>query len=129
MFKLFAGIIFFIISTFVIIVIRIFNIKIPRKLDPHDPMVLLYEILPIILYSVITTLIAYLIYKKIKDNIKNKKSIIYVYLISQLICIFTFTLILETFKFSVNFIIGVAIFIVIQYFIIIFFYKIQAYDD
>jgi hypothetical protein len=66
----------YILFTIIFISIQIFKIN---MLDPHDPKVLIFEFLPVIILIVISMIIGIKIY----DKIKNKKYIIPVFFLSQ----------------------------------------------
>jgi len=63
--------VFNILITIILILIKVLNINIHRY-DPHDPKVLIFEFLPIIMFLLITLIIGLKIFRKIK----NKKYII-----------------------------------------------------
>jgi hypothetical protein len=83
--------VFYILITIILIIIKVLNINIHRY-DPHDPKVLIFEFLPIIMFSLITLIIGLKIFKKIK----NKKYIIPIFFLSQAIFGMTFPIFFET---------------------------------
>jgi hypothetical protein len=88
--KLVSFTVFYILITIILILIKIFNINIHRY-DPHDPKVLIFEFLPIIIFSLITLIIGIKIFRKIK----NKKYIIPIFFLSQALFGMTFTIFFE----------------------------------
>ena len=82
--KLIVGIILFTLIIFMIIINKTFGISVPNSgIDEHDPMIILVEILPIIIFSAILVFIGTKINKRIKTE--NKKYIIVLFFFTQII--------------------------------------------
>jgi hypothetical protein len=88
--KLVSFTVFYILFTIILILIKVLNINIHRY-DPNDPKVLIFEFLPLIMFSLITLIIGLKIYR----NIKNKKLIIPIFFLTQTIFGMTFTIFFE----------------------------------
>jgi hypothetical protein len=80
--RLIACIIIFILLIFIILLIKIFNISIPKSgIDKHDPMILLVEVLPCIIFAAILIFIA----NRIDKKIKNKNRIVILFFLTQIV--------------------------------------------
>ena len=71
---------FYVILTLVLLFIKIFDINIPR-IDEHDPMVLVYEILPTFVFILVLMFIGKKVFRIIK--VEKRKYIIPIFLLSQ----------------------------------------------
>jgi len=105
----------FILMSIILITIKVFNINIHRY-DPHDPKVIIFEILPIIILTIISFIIGLIIFSKIK----NKKYVIAIFFLSQAVFGMTFTIFyeeksLKTYIITISIIIFVSL---IQYLLI-----------
>jgi hypothetical protein len=126
--KIFFGIILVNLMSLAII-ITIFDISFTR-MDPHDPKVLLYEFLPIVLFSFFIAIISIKIYERIKYKIKNKITIIHFFALSELLLFSLFTiLIIDTIKAKIIFMIIFLIFTLAGYIFALFSYKNGIYSD